>query len=179
MQIENSLDNVIEHEKPVVLRNLVKTTQEVSLQYILALNNDTPLYFVSGCFADDYKLNIRGKNISYISLKQSVQYSWVSHKLGLLASNALIQNMAIIFEQTKHGSIHYHAIAQTAMHKHDLRAIICELFGFVRANDIIINVNVQKITNIKDLCPYLFDKKGTKKEYEILDMTIFKPMILK
>lgn len=183
MHIESPLDNVIGDEQPVVFRHLVKTTKELSKSYLLSEFNDVPcsdICFVSGCFPDDFKLPIRGKKISYVGLKQNVQYGWISHKLESLADwSAHISRCVVIFEQTYLGNIHYHMVLSSKLHKHDIRAIISEIFGFVRSQDIILNVHVQGLTSLSSLVKYLYDKKGTKKAYEELDMDYYKPMYLK
>ena len=178
--IENSA--TIEDVVKVVLKDLVKTTQEKAVSYIKDNMTKVPvsdLLFVSGTFPDDYKCNflLHNKPV-YISLKQHVQYAWVSNRLCSLATCLDILHCVIIFEQTRNGNIHYHIIVHTKLHKHDLRAIICELFGFSKVRDIIINVNVRKVDCLDKLSQYLFNKKDTIKQYEMVDMDKFRPMIL-
>jgi len=84
--------------------------------------------------------------------------------------------MCIIFEQTKQGNIHYHIIMHTLLHKHDVRAILAELFNFKKATSIILNINVKNVTNLTKLFDYFFNKN--EKNYESLDMNKFKPIIL-
>jgi len=178
MLVENTLDNVDENEETVVKRHLVLTTRNNALEYFECFRKIpmNEIYFISGTFADDYKLNVRSRNVAYLSLKQIVQYNWIGYKFINHLPLNIGDQILIIFEQTFHGNIHYHILISSKLHRHDIRALIAELFGFTKANDIIINVNVKDVFNLDGIHDYMFNK--VTKTYENLDMNVFKPIIL-
>lgn len=179
MEVENCQPQ--QDEEPVV-KHLVLTTQARGRDYAQVLLDTelgelNPCYFVSGCFPNNYKCKIGNYTKDYVCLKQHIQYHYIKTKfLDEYIVPDDIQKMLIIFEQTKNGNIHYHILVETTMHKHDLRASISELFGFKRAQDILLNIVIKNVNDFEGLIAYLYHK--TTKDYEAIDQEKFKPIYL-
>lgn len=181
MEVEKTLDNLKVDEEPVVMRHLVITTEDLAKQYCLTHLAKAPLsqlLFVSCAFSDKFRIPIRGTVTSYVGVKQFNQYSWLRHMLiDRFIIMPEIYGLCVVFEQTKHGSVHFHMLLNTTIHKHDIRASLAELFNIKRATEIILSINVKAVTDVDKLLEYLFNK--TTKAYEKLDMKTYKPLILK
>ena len=182
MEIENSLDSVKLDETPVVLDNLVKTTKERGEMYCKTIKGDG-LYFVSVSIPQKHLINVRGRKISWLSMKQHVQYIYLTNKLINVIDNmsilgdASIDKLCVVFEQHLSGCIHFHMIIKTSLHKHDVRAMLASMLQIRKPTEILLSIRVVDIKDIDGVIDYLFHKK--EKLYEELNMNVYKPLIKK
>lgn len=129
--------------------------------------------FISVGMPTKHLVRSKGLLVEYQTLSQKLQYEFIYNKLNthefFSFSSALV-----LFEQTKLGNIHFHAVVKVLEIDHDIRAEFYDCFGIKKGKSVRHFIDIQPVTDMKGLLEYLFNKN--EKNYESVDQTRFKPL---
>lgn len=139
----------------------------------VAPNEISKYKFVSVGMPTKHLVRSKGVLVEYQTLSQKAQYTYIYNKLNnheFFSFNSAY----IIFEQTKLGNIHFHAVLYALENDHDIRAEFYDCFGIKKGKSVRHFIDIKEINDMPGLLDYLFNKK--EKDYEKVDNTIFRPL---
>lgn len=151
-----------------------QTTQDWARTYLASIPSPVSgYYFVSAGIPSALKIKTRHGTVEYQALKQRQQYDFLYKMLCAHEFDTFNEGF-IIWEQTKLGNVHFHAIVKSTSNKHDIMADFFCCFGLKKGQMLQHSFKVDEITDTTGLDDYLFDKK--LKAYEKLCPITFKPL---
>lgn len=129
--------------------------------------------FVSVGMPTKHLVRNKGVLVEYQTLSQKAQYTYIYNRLNNHEFYSF-SSAYIIFEQTKLGNIHFHAILYALENDHDIRAEFYDCFGIKKGKSVRHFIDIKDIDDMPGLIDYLFNKN--EKDYEKVDNLIFKPL---
>jgi len=137
--------------------------------------NPDGYYFVSAGLPTTHKIKIGTTTIEYQVLKQKEQYKFLKHKLSGYEFDSFSEGI-LLFEQTKIGNLHFHAVVKATGHFQNIKADFFSCFGLKRGQELKHSFRVDPVKDLNGLKDYLFNKD--KKSYEKVCPVLFKPLII-
>lgn len=136
------------------------------------------MYFVSINFHTDRTITNRGKSKSFFACSQAQQYNYFKEILLKNKMPECIKFCYSFFEQNKEGKLHLHQIVYMPEKDNywDYQAYLFDKFNFTK-NEIKHgrSLYIRVVDDLDGCFMYTFNK--TTKFYEIVNQTIFKPLI--
>lgn len=163
--------NLILEENCVVAFS--QTTQDWAKAYLAGIQLPGGYYFVSAGIPSAHKIKTRHGTVEYQALKQKQQYDYLYKTLSAHEFDTFTEGF-VMFEQTKIGNIHFHAIVKSNSSKYDIRADFFCCFGLKKGPTLQHSFRVDEVTDIIGLDDYIFEKK--QKAYEKVCPITFKPL---
>lgn len=139
----------------------------------VAPNEISKYRFISVGMPTKHLVRSKGVLVEYQTLSQKAQYEYIYNKLCNYEFFTF-SSAYVIFEQTKLGNIHFHAVITALDNDHDIRADFYDCFGIKKGKSVRHFIDVQLIKDMKGLIDYLFNKN--LKDYESVDQIKFKPL---
>lgn len=139
----------------------------------VAPNEISKYKFVSAGISTKHLVRSKGVLVEYQTLSQKAQYTYIYNKLNNHEFFSFSRAF-IIFEQTKLGNIHFHAVLYALENDHDIRAEFYDCFGIKKGKSVRHFIDIKEINDMKGMIDYLFNKK--EKDYEAVDQRLFKPL---
>lgn len=137
--------------------------------------NPEGYYFVSAGLPTTHKIKLNSKTVEYQTLKQKEQYKYLLKQLSNYEFDSFSEGI-VMFEQTKIGNLHWHAILKSTGHYHNIRADFYSCFGLQRGPSLKHFIRIDPVKDLSGLIDYLFNKD--KKSYEKVCPILFKPLII-
>lgn len=164
--------NLFEQENCVVAFS--QTTQDWARAYLAGIQlPGMGYYFVSAGIPSALKIKTKYGVVEFQALKQKQQYDYLYKTLSAHEFDTFAEGF-IVFEQTKLGNLHFHAVLKSNSSKHDIRADFFCCFGLKKGPMLQHSFRVDEITDLNGLDDYIFEKK--LKAYEKVCSITFKPL---
>lgn len=137
--------------------------------------NPEGYYFVSAGLPTTHKIKTKLGMVEYQTMKQKEQYNYLIKMLSNYEFDSFSEGI-IIFEQTKIGNLHFHAVVKATGHYQNIRADFFSCFGLKRGPSLKHSLRIDPVKDLSGLIDYLFNKD--KKSYEKVCPILFKPLII-